>query len=205
MLRQPALFFMAVRGTVLGPVLTQSETDGCNAILTAMEGAPIAHVAYALATAYHETAHTLQPITECGGPAYFARMYDPAPTGRRPEVAKRLGNTRPGDGALYCGRGYVQLTGRDNYGKAGRDLNLPLGAHPEMALRPEVAAKIMHRGMDEGWFTGYGFDAFLPSSRTANTAEFINARRIINGIDRSSLIAGYAVEFQQALEEGGWA
>jgi hypothetical protein len=203
MLRQPALFFMAVRGNVLGPVVTQSEVDGCNAILAAMQGSPIAHAAYALATAYHETAHTMQPIIECGGRAYFTRMYDCE--GRRPKVAARLGNYKPGDGALFCGRGYVQLTGRINYAKAAKELDLPLEQHPEMALRPDVAAKIMRRGMDEGWFTGYGFDAFLPDTRPANAAEFIQARRIINGSDRAADIADYAKDFQAALQEGGWA
>jgi hypothetical protein len=202
MLQAPGLFYSDIRVALFQPALSQGEVDGCNAILAAMQSEPIAHVAYALATAYHETAHTMQPITECGGPAYFTRMYDIK--GSRPDVAKRLGNVRPGDGALYCGRGYVQLTGRTNYQNLGAKLGLPLEDHPELALRPDVAAKILRRGMDEGVFTGYGFDAFLPDTRPAGQTEFIEARRIINGVDRAQLIAGYAIAFQNALDEGGW-
>lgn len=56
--------------------------------------------------------------------------------------AKRLGNTQGGDGWKYHGRGYVQLTGRDNYAAAGKALGLDLINHPELAADREVAAKI---------------------------------------------------------------
>jgi putative chitinase len=126
------IFFARARaGKLLGPTLTQSEVDGCTAILDAMMGAPLAYVAYALATAYLETAHTMQPIEEFGGPAYFFRMYDKA--GNRPAVAAQLGNTMPGDGVKYHGRGYVQLTGRANYSKATAKLGVDLVNHPELA------------------------------------------------------------------------
>lgn len=203
MLNQSPQFFGVVRSTVFAPSMCQSEVDGCNAILAAMAGAPISHAAYALATAFHETAHSMQPIVECGGPIYFTRMYDIR--GARPAVAQRLGNTEPGDGARYFGRGYVQLTGRGIYRKVGSDLGLPLEQHPELALRPDVAANVMRRGMDEGLFTGRSFDTFLPPSGPASQSEFIEARRIINGSDRALLVAGYAVDFQKALQVGGWA
>ncbi|WP_266168362.1 XVIPCD domain-containing protein [Dyella subtropica] len=55
---------------------------------------------------------------------------------------KNLGNTEPGDGWKYHGRGYVQLTGRANYEQAGKELGLDLVKHPELAEDREVAAKI---------------------------------------------------------------
>jgi putative chitinase len=58
--------------------------NGCNAVLAAMEGCPLSWTAYALATAYHETASTMQPIKEYGGQTYFTRMYDVAERGLRP-------------------------------------------------------------------------------------------------------------------------
>ena len=53
-----------------------------------------------------------------------------------------LGNTEPGDGWRFHGRGYVQLTGRDNYERAGRELGLDLAANPELAADRGNAANI---------------------------------------------------------------
>jgi len=198
-----AKFFDAVRKGLLGPTLSTDEVTGCAAILQAMAGAPIAHAAYALATAYKETAHTMQPISEFGGDAYFFRRYDPK--GSRPDLAGVLGNTKPGDGARYKGRGYVQLTGRKNYALASAKLGVDLVGHPELALGDDVAAKIMRRGMDEGWFTGRKFATYLPATVPATRKQFTDARRIINGTDCDDEIAGYALELQKALAGAGWA
>lgn len=196
-----AAFFAVLRG---GPMRHRlpSQVMGTEAILKAMEGAPLAWAAYALATAWHETAYTMQPIKEKGGRAYFMRMYDK--TGDRPHVAEDLGNTAVGDGATYAGRGYVQLTGRRNYGKAERKIGEPFLSNPDLAMRPDLAARIMREGMTEGWFTGRGFVHFLPSNDAASEAAFTQARRIINGMDRAAKIAGEALAFQAALIGGGW-
>lgn len=187
-----ARFFDSVRAGLLGPTLTPSEVSGCSAILDAMAGAPLAYTAYALATAFKETARTMQPIAERGGPAYLSKYDD----------AKRfptLGNTKPGDGVRYAGRGYVQLTGRANYAKAGAKLGIDLITRPDRALEQPIAAKIMRLGMTEGWFTGKKFASYLPAVDPATLAEFTEARRIINGTDSAAEIAGYAVQFQKAL------
>jgi hypothetical protein len=189
-------FFDSVRAGILGPTLDGSEVSGCNAILDAVEGLPVSWQAYALATAYHETAHTMQPIHEFGGPKYLHRMYDPQ--GARGVLAKRMGNTQPGDGVKFAGRGYVQLTWRSNYAKAGAKLGHDLVGNPDLAMRPDIAAIIMRQGMVEGWFTGKSFQSFLPHG-PANLAQFSAARRIINGTDKAALIAGYAIKFQAAL------
>lgn len=54
----------------------------------------------------------------------------------------RMGNDQPGDGYRYRGRGYIQLTGKDIYAEAGRDLELDLLNDPGLAAKPEHAEKI---------------------------------------------------------------
>lgn len=203
-LKDPAAFFDHVRKGILGPTLERDEVDGCNAILKAVgdDGWPLSWAAYALATAYHETAHTMQPIKEYGGANYFFRMYDPG--GQRPSVARTLGNTKPGDGVRYAGRGYVQLTGRKNYRNAGQKIGEDLEANPDLAMRPDVAAKVLVAGMRNGWFTSRTCSGCMPEGAPGDNACFVKARTIINGRDKAGLIAGYAAKFQDALRAGGW-
>jgi len=139
----------------------------------------IAEIAYALATVKHETANTFAPITEYGGKAYFNK-YD----GRRD-----LGNTQPGDGYRYRGRGYVQLTGRKNYTREGYEDN------PEAVKDAAVAFAIMTRGMFAGYFTGKKLSTYINDKKT----DYVNARRVINGTDKVHLIAGYARAFESIL------
>lgn len=200
-LRDPAAFFAAVRaGKALGPTLTADEVSGCEAILAACEGFPVSWAAYCLATPVIETNGTMQPIKEIGGAAYYTRRYDI--TGERPDKARELGNLTPGDGARFCGRGYVQLTGRNGYARAEKELGVPLLADPELAMQPDIAAKIMRRGMSEGWFTTKTLATYLPA--VADIHQFANARRIVNGLDRAVEIANHALEFQSALQVGDW-
>lgn len=90
-----------------------------------------------LAQCAHET-HDFNSLVEYGGSLDF-RKYDPK---YAPKKARALGNRKPGDGARYKGRGYIQLTGRYNYKKAGEALGLPLEQKPELVERPDVAAKV---------------------------------------------------------------
>lgn len=205
-LTKPAAFFDYLRANdMLGPVLTKDEVEGLNVIMSAagLAGWPIAWTAYALATAYHETAHTMQPVKEFGGEDYFRRRYDIS--GRNPDLAMRLGNIQIGDGAKYAGRGYVQLTGRANYQRAQMELGQNLVDQPDLAMNDAVAASVMVKGMSEGWFTGRSLQTYLPSKSPGQRGQFIEARRIINGTDRAQDIAGYALDFQEALKAGGWA
>jgi len=76
---------------------------------------------------------TFIPIHELGGDAYFKRLYE----GRRD-----LGNTEPGDGIRYHGRGFIQLTGRANYLDMQNRTGRPLVDNPDLALEPELASDI---------------------------------------------------------------
>ena len=167
--------------------LHPSQIDGIKTVLTAMSGAPLAYTAYALATAWWETNKTMQPVRE----AYWL------------SEAWRKKNLRYWP---HYGRGYVQLTWLPNYAKADAECTKAgmikagaLIADPDLALRPDIAAFIMRKGMDEGWFTGKSFATYLPASGPALTSQFKQARKIINGTDKDDEIAAVAFEFQKAL------
>jgi putative chitinase len=85
----------------------------------------------------HET-WDFSRMKEKGGGLDF-RKYDPKYS---PKTAKILGNKRAGDGAKYHGRGFVQLTGHDNYRMASDALGIDLLKHHELAEKPDIAAKI---------------------------------------------------------------
>lgn len=190
-------FFPAARAGAFGGRLTQGQVDGLNCLLDAWErrtNTDIRQLAYILATTKWETAHTMQPIDERGGEAYFHRMYDR--DGERPEVARELGNIAPGDGVRFHGRGYVQLTGRTNYHRMSALVGADLVANPDLALDPDIAAVILFEGMERGMFTGVGLGRYFNHV----TCDWLNARRIINRLDCASQIADIARAFHVALD-----
>ena len=72
-------------------------------------------------------------LEEQGNPEHFKRYED------------RLGNTQPGDGYRYRGRGYLMLTGQTNYERMGRELGLGLLEEPDLLLKPEIAYRALSR------------------------------------------------------------
>lgn len=178
-MNERAAFFQSIRP--LFGRLSQKQVDGLNFLLDNMPSSwPTTHRAYALATVFHETGKAMQPIYEKGPKDYFNK-YD----GR-----KSLGNTEPGDGYRFRGRGYVQLTGRKNYTWCGNAIGCDLAHDPELALTPTIAAELLFQGMKNGWFTG---------KKLSDYKTYLPMRRVINGTDRAALIAGYADKFEKAL------
>lgn len=134
--------------------------------------------AYVLATAYHETAHTMKPVREYGGEAYLKKKkYYP-----------------------FVGMGYVQLTWRANYEKASKALGVDFVQSPKKLLEPKYAAQILVVGMKYGWFTGKKLSDYI----TLRSSNFTGARRIVNGTDKAAMIAGYAVEYDALLKAEGY-
>jgi hypothetical protein len=135
--------------------LTQAQVSGLENLLNFIEAdgalTDIRWIAYMLATVKHECADTYQPITERGQRTYFDK-YEAGTA-----IGKNLGNTNSGDGYLFRGRGFVQITGRANYKRLSKPIGLPdddLISKPDKALSPDIAYKIMSHGMLNGSFTG---------------------------------------------------
>ncbi len=205
-LKNPSAFFALLRGRKVLGDLDQSEVNGLNDLVAAFSAAkwPVSWAAYGLATAFHETGGKMQPVKELGGHAYYTRMYDIR--GARPKKAIELGNTNPGDGAKYPGRGYDQCTGKANYAKAGKVVGYDLVADPDRLLRdPVMAARIMVHGMVTGRYTGRKISDDLPRTGRASFEQFVRTRDVINGHDRERDIAHEALDFQDALVAGGYA
>ncbi len=84
-------------------------------------------------------AHFMGQVThECAG----FRTTEEFASGAAYEGRRDLGNTQPGDGKRYKGRGLLQLTGRANYREYGTALGLPLEDQPELAADPLTSLRI---------------------------------------------------------------
>lgn len=145
------------------------------------------HVAYILATAYHESDrfNTLEEYAD--GSAYEGR--------------DDLGNNQPGDGPRYKGRGYVQLTGRVNYEKYAELTGKPLVEQPEILQQDAgLAAFVLVHGSKTGHFTGVSLDDF----GSGGSFDFVGARAIINGdvATNGGMIADYAQEYLARIQSG---
>lgn len=190
-MKNEAAFFDTVRKH-FGP-LSGLQVDGFHVLLAVEATAPLAFVSYVLATAWHETAATMQPVREAFNLSDAWRKihlrYFP-----------------------YYGRGYVQITWKAMYAKADAALAIAglikagdLLKNLDLAMRPSLAAFIAMHGMTEGWFApGHSLAHHFPNPGPATKAEFTEARHIINGVDRAELVAGYALTYQGALQDGGW-
>lgn len=161
--------------------LDQKQVDGIEFLLSSFESEPkwrdLRHIAYALATVYHETAGSFQPVEE----GYYLK-------GRAKAFQKTL-RYYP-----YFGRGYVQLTWKKNYQKASSALGIDFIKNPDALLDPENSFQILTRGLFEGWF-----GSKLTTHINAQKTDYYNARRCINILDKAALIARYAKDFENIL------
>ena len=138
-------------------------------------------LAYVLATAFHETAATMQPVRETRAAS------DAAAIGRldRAFSAGRLASVktpywRPdADGRIWLWRGLVQLAHKRDYEAMSKVTWIDLVADPSRAMEKDVSATILIEGMRHGGFTGRRLDHYF----SAEKAEWVGARRIINGND----------------------
>jgi hypothetical protein len=177
---------------VFNTKLTQSQVDGLESLLTAIEQDPditdVRWAAYMMATVKHECADKWQPIEEYGKGKGHSYGNPVTITG---SDGKKYTNT-------YYGRGYVQLTWDYNYKSMSQNIltNDSLYCNASLALDPGDAYRIMSYGMRKGSFTGKKLADYIHGS----TCDYTNARRIINGTDQADKIKGYAQSLQTVLE-----
>lgn len=193
-------FFSEIR-PLFGGVLSQSQVKEIEAILDYSEISPVKderQVAYILATIFHETGvvsngkliRTMAAVEEIGKGK--GRRYG--------KKVKLSGKSYQTPDEIYYGRGHVQNTWYENYEmltreakKQGKDWDFL--NNPSLLLQREPSIWATFLCMEKGYYTGKKLGDYFNETKT----DWVNARRIINGLDKAELIAGYAQEFYKAI------
>jgi putative chitinase len=182
-----AVFFNAIRPMFDGS-LGLAQVARIEAILDGLESRKVnvRHAAYILGTAHHESGKFI----------YMQEIWGPTPAQRRYEGRKKdLGNVVKGDGKKFLGRGFVQITGRANYKDWSRRLGVDLVKEPHLATLTQYAVPILIDGMLLGTFTGVKLGDF---------SSYREMRRVVNQMDQADKIAGYAVDYEDALRRASY-
>lgn len=199
-----AAFFKAVRSPLFAGKLSASQVSGMEAILdeAGSRGTRLEWLAYMLATAFHETAHTMQPVRETLSSTddKAIRILDRSFASGKLSWVKTPYWRNDADGKSWLGRGLVQLTHKRNYQIMSPIVGVDLVANPNKAMETRVAVKIMFEGMERGSFTAHKLSAHIDDQKT----DYYNARRIINGVESAAKVATYAKQFEAALRTAGY-
>lgn len=180
-------FYEKLREVKLFATLSQKQVDSIDALLSECERQgvnDIRQIAYILATPYHECYNwiakdksetRMTPMDEVGGDKYLkGKKYYP-----------------------YFGRGFSHLTWLSNYEKEKKRTGIDIVKHPElMNTDLRLAANSHVYCMIHGSYTGKKLSDYINDKK----CDFVNARRIINGTDKSKEIAEYAEKFLTALQ-----
>lgn len=187
-----SVFYDVIRQRLIH-VLTQQQVNGIETIFDYWEKPqliwsgvtvdntfwPLSWLAYILATAYHESAHTFRDdIREAD---WLSEEWRKLHLRYYP----------------YYGRGLPQLTWEHNYRVWGLLLNLDLIGTPDLALG-KISVEILIRGMIEGRFSGHRLSDYTNS---LGGFDALHARHIVNVMDRAVEIEAYYIQFQQALTD----
>ncbi len=125
---------------------------------------------YRIDSPVRQAAFLAQIGHESGQLKWVKELWGPTPAQQKYEGRKALGNTEPGDGRRFSGKGLIQITGRENYRRAGAALGLPLLDNPELLEQPEWAA-----ASAAWWWANHGLNEL------ADAGEFEKITRVING------------------------
>lgn len=187
-------FYQEIRENGLFTKLSQQQVDSIDCILNYWDNSgftDLRWLAYMLGTCYHETARQMLPIEEYGKGK--SRPYG--------SKLKHSGVAYTKPDKIYFGRGYVQLTWYENYELMGRLLGIDLLNSPEKCLEIDTATKVMFEGMTKGSsslgdFTGKCLEQYFNEQKE----DWVNARKIINGLDKANEIAEYSKKFLLCLQ-----
>lgn len=198
-----ATFYKNIKANGLFPTIKQSQVEGIEATLNEWDkwvsnnwvDDDKRKLAYILATDYHEGAKTMQPIKEFGGNTYFIKRY-----WTNVSIRNQLGNKSPEDAVKYAGKGKPQLTGRFNYNKMGKLLGYDLINNPNLMLDLKISTEVMFEGMLTGKSIGGDFTGkHLGNYLNKTNEDWLGARKVVNGNDKSALIKECALKFLSAL------
>lgn len=194
-------FFDYVRSRLFDGALNQQQVQGMTGILDEWEestpNGDDRWLAYMLGTVHHETGRTMQPVREtlAGSDDKAIAILENAYKKGKLHWVKKPYWRRDGDGKSWLGRGLVQLTHKTNYQRMSTATGVDIVSDPARAMTPDVAVDILFIGMKRGSFTGRKLaDYFSPTKQ-----DWVNARRIINGLDRAQLVASYAKEYYASV------
>lgn len=189
-------FYEYARRAPFGGRLSQTQVDGLERLLAACEADGVTddrQIAYVLASVFHETGARMQPVREtfATSDAQAVRRLDAAmAAGRLRQVS------RPYWRAGWFGRGDIQVTHERNYRKIWAALGLPLDTPADRMLEPGISARTAIIGMRDGLFTGHALDRYFNDQKDDPEG----ARKIVNGTDKASLIAGYHRAFLDSIK-----
>lgn len=201
-------FFAYARRAPFGGRLSQGQIDGMNALFRCLDSHKIPgpdnrHLAYILASVFHETGGRMVPVretfasTDAGAIAALDKAWK---TGKLGQVSLPYWR-KDKDGKSWFGRGDIQITHKENYNKLGKRIGVDLVGNPSLALDLNISAEIAIVGMLEGLFTGRKLIEFF----NLKNDDPIGARAVVNGTDKAKLIAGYYKSFLDALEAAALA
>ena len=201
-------FFSALRkreSGVFGTSLSQGQVDGCEALLAACAGYPLAHTAHVLAEVHHETGGGMLPVKETVFP--YSKNRNPSDATVKARLDRAWGKgqlpwvSKPYWRNGWFGRGQIQLTHEANYRKMTPVVGVDLVRQPSKALDLPISAKIAAVGCSKGMFTGKRLSDF-----NGPPYDHHRARAIVNGDTRTvgPKIAAAAAEFEDALRAAKW-
>lgn len=197
--------YASLRTSLFKGGVSQTQVNGIEGILDAFathgDGKPDT-LAYALATAYHETGSRMVPVREgfasTDAAARAAVNKLAAKRGPKSAVAKYAKPAGPYN-HVYYGRGQVQLTWLENYEKSSKDAGVDLVKDPDKMLEPLISARVLIKGLLDGRWNGAGKGLRFYLDK----GDVREARRTVNVLDKADLIAGYHARFLAAVNAAG--